>query len=177
MNSVSKKNAIKLRLKKLRFSNEEESSEKVQQIGRLSKSKDGIFKIIPNLYISSYKSASNKSLLESENIKIILNLTAHKCENLHPSLIKYYSYSIADNSHFNLDANILEALNLIKEATDKNIKVLVHCQMGISRAPTIVIAFLIKYKFMSFEDALNLVKNKSPSADPNLGFLIQLRNL
>ena len=177
MISISKKNAIKLRLKKLRFSNEEESSEKVQQIGRLQKSKYGIFEIIPNLYISSYKSASNRSLLESENIKIILNLTAHKCENLYPSLIKYYSYCIADNSHFKLDANILEALKIIKEAIDKNNKVLVHCQMGISRAPTIVIAFLIKHKLMSFEDALSLVKNKSPSADPNLGFLIQLRSL
>ncbi len=48
---------------------------------------------------------------------------------------------------------------------------------GISRAPTVAIAYLIKFEAMGFDHAFDHVKRKSDKIDPNIGFLIQLQDL
>mmetsp|Transcript_38542 Transcript_38542/g.56570 ORF Transcript_38542/g.56570 Transcript_38542/m.56570 type:complete len:450 (+) Transcript_38542:78-1427(+) len=52
--------------------------------------------------------------------------------------------------------------------------VLVHCEMGVSRSTTVVLAYLIRYQNMTKEDAYKLVKNRRPQANPNVGFWKQL---
>ncbi|KAJ7474962.1 protein-tyrosine phosphatase-like protein [Mycena latifolia] len=48
--------------------------------------------------------------------------------------------------------------------------VLVHCQQGVSRSPSIVIAYLIRNHAMSYDAALAFVKRKHACARPNPGF-------
>ncbi|KAJ7475026.1 dual specificity phosphatase [Mycena latifolia] len=48
--------------------------------------------------------------------------------------------------------------------------VLVHCQQGVSRSPSIVIAYLIRNHAMSYDAALAFVKRKCACAKPNPGF-------
>lgn len=52
--------------------------------------------------------------------------------------------------------------------------VLVHCTSGISQSPTVVIAYLMFAKSMTFTDAFELVCQTMPSAWPNEGFQEQL---
>lgn len=40
--------------------------------------------------------------------------------------------------------------------------VLVHCMAGVSRSVSLVIAYLMKYRGMRFEDALNLIRSRRP---------------
>ena len=51
---------------------------------------------------------------------------------------------------------------------------LVHCQAGISRSPTIVIAYLMNKMQMRMNDAYNMVRDKRPIIAPNLVFMSQL---
>lgn len=55
--------------------------------------------------------------------------------------------------------------------------VLVHCNAGVSRSASIVVGYLMRRKGMSFEDALNLVRDKRKCCRPNDGFMRQLRAL
>lgn len=55
--------------------------------------------------------------------------------------------------------------------------VLVHCNAGVSRSASVIIAYLIMKKGMSFDEAFKLVKDKRPAIQPNSGFLEQLRKL
>ena len=55
-----------------------------------------------------------------------------------------------------------------------NAKVLVHCQAGISRSPTIVIAYLMKKEKKEFQTVYNEVKAIRPIIEPNFKFYIQL---
>jgi protein-tyrosine phosphatase len=48
--------------------------------------------------------------------------------------------------------------------------VLVHCQMGMSRSSTLVIAFLMKEFNWGFKEAFKYTKNKRPIVQPNEGF-------
>lgn len=51
---------------------------------------------------------------------------------------------------------------------------LVHCQAGISRSPTIVIAYLMKKFNLKLDDAYSQVRSKRPIISPNLVFYSQL---
>lgn len=46
---------------------------------------------------------------------------------------------------------------------------------GISRSSTVIMAYLMKYKKMTLDDALELVQKARPIAMPNIGFLVKLQ--
>lgn len=56
-------------------------------------------------------------------------------------------------------------------------RVLVHCQAGISRSVTLVTYWLITRKGLSFDQALNYIRNNRKIANPNQGFQWTLKNL
>lgn len=54
--------------------------------------------------------------------------------------------------------------------------VLVHCNAGVSRAASIVIAYVMYKKNMTYTEALEMVKAQRPVVRPNDGFAEQLQN-
>ena len=72
-----------------------------------------------------------------------------------------------------------EAADAIFWATQKG-PVYVHCHAGISRSPSLVIAYIMKYHQppcgRSMAAALEFVRSKRGCVDPNPGFVIQLKD-
>lgn len=66
-----------------------------------------------------------------------------------------------------------EAADFISEELGKG-NVLVHCRMGVSRSASIVIAYLIKYFKLTYEQAFERVKNKRFEINPIAAFREQL---
>ncbi len=62
-------------------------------------------------------------------------------------------------------------------ASDPKAKLFVHCEVGVSRSATLVIALLMKTEGMSFFDALCRVRSKRFQVLPNIGFASQLQRL
>lgn len=62
-------------------------------------------------------------------------------------------------------------------ANDRKARLFVHCEVGVSRSPTLVIAFLMKLKALSFLDAYYRVRSKRSQVLPNIGFASQLQKL
>ena len=58
----------------------------------------------------------------------------------------------------------------------KTNKVLVHCSAGISRSPTLVLAYMIMRYHLSVNEAFEKMRALRPIVDPNIGFIVQLRN-
>lgn len=68
-----------------------------------------------------------------------------------------------------------EAIAFVKESLKKNDGgVLVHCQKGISRSASVVIAFTMEEMELDFDTASRYVRSSRPKAKPNTGFQSQL---
>ncbi|MGB5811406.1 MAG: dual specificity protein phosphatase [Polyangiales bacterium] len=61
--------------------------------------------------------------------------------------------------------------------SDPKAKLLVHCEVGVSRSATLAIALLMKTEAMSFFEALCRVRSKRIQVLPNIGFASQLQRL
>lgn len=81
-----------------------------------------------------------------------------------------------DTDDFPIDKYFDETSDLINSFIKQKKNVLVHCIMGRSRSVSIVLAYLIKYNKMTFEEGLKLIKLNRSIVCPNDGFIEQLKN-
>lgn len=130
--------------------------------------------VLPHLSLGNMRDASNISVLTRLNIRYILNVTAKAATYSIPSGFQYKHLEAADNGFQNLRQFFEEAFEFIDSAKAANTGVLIHCQAGISRSPTIAIAYLMKNYLMPMADAYKFVKTKRSIISPNLNFMGQL---
>merc|ERR1712184_167955 len=100
----------------------------------------------------------------------VLNVTAVSPAYDMSATITYKQLHAADNGYQNLK----QAFDFIDLARSRGGSVLIHCQAGVSRSPTIAVAYLIKQFPMSLVDAYKFVKNRRSIISPNLNFMGQL---
>ncbi|KAI8926083.1 dual specificity phosphatase, partial [Entophlyctis helioformis] len=86
--------------------------------------------------------------------------------------IQYYKFAWAHNQ--DLGPSLETALDLIHTARGRGLKVLVHCQQGVSRSAALIIAYVMKSQRMGFQDAYAYVKEQSPHISPNVQLISQL---
>jgi hypothetical protein len=119
-------------------------------------------KIIDNLYIGNYQSAIDQNFIKNNNIKLIINCT--KTYN-YPvtSDINLLRLNITDfNSPENniiIASNIDKILEIISIYLESNEGVLVHCHMGQQRSAMLVACYLMKYKKMTLNKSIELIKS------------------
>lgn len=89
-------------------------------------------------------------------------------------LIKGKCINISDTFEQLVDKFFDETHNFIEEARRNKCNILIHCKAGISRSPTIAIAYLMKWKRLHLQDAYDFVKRCRPQISPNLNFMGQL---
>ncbi|KIM36508.1 hypothetical protein M413DRAFT_449062 [Hebeloma cylindrosporum] len=82
-----------------------------------------------------------------------------------------YKIEIMDEKTVDIRPYLEGASSHIERALRAGRNVLVHCQQGVSRSASIVIAYLIRYHNMSYESASSLVRHKRACVKPNSGFV------
>ncbi|RKP19611.1 phosphatases II, partial [Rozella allomycis CSF55] len=119
--------------------------------------------------------ARDLKLLEKNKVTHILNV-AHLNQDGLVNGVETINYNIQDIPEFNFLAlfdEITEKMHSVL-ANTKN-RLVVHCSAGISRSATIVIAYLMRYKTMKFDEAFEVLKRTHVVAHPNRGFTLQLK--
>lgn len=130
--------------------------------------------VLPHLYLGNMKDASDASILHRLGIGYVLNVTSKPPSYKIEPGITYKQLVADDNGFQNLRQFFEEAFEFIDLAKSNSSGVLVHCQAGISRSPTIAVAYLMKYYPMAMSDAYKFVKTKRSIISPNLNFMGQL---
>lgn len=132
--------------------------------------------ILDNIYVGNISTSINKELLKEKGITHILSATSHFMP-AHPEDFKYLHIPSYDITSFDLSTFFKNGNDFIREGTEGNNRILVHCIYGRSRSVSLVISYLMTHKNYSFQDALDLVKNQRPVANPNESFIKQLKEL
>ncbi len=138
-------------------------------------SSGSLINVLPGLFLSDYKTACNEVLLKRNNIEIVINLTG-TLENKFPLQYEYYNFTLHDDPSSSLEESIEYVIEEVKKHLGEGKNVLVHCRKAISRAPSVVMGYLIKVKGFSFDTAFELLREKKRDIDPNVGLIVQLQN-
>jgi len=130
------------------------------------------------LYLGSMDSVDKWDELEKRNIKQIVSVVDFM-EPRFSDKIPYLWIQVQDSYDWNLLATFSVAIQhiedvLINKKFGPTASVLVHCAAGISRSSTIVIAFLMKLKKMTFMEAWTHAKQRRSFVCPNGSFQEQL---
>ncbi|CAL8317832.1 unnamed protein product [Merluccius merluccius] len=131
--------------------------------------------ILPLLYLGNERDARDMALLRRANIGYVLNVTTHlPLFHYDTDVFCYKRLPATDSNKQNLRQYFEEAFEFIEEAHQAGMGLLIHCQAGVSRSATIVIAYLMKHTWMTMTDAYKFVKARRPIISPNLNFMGQL---
>ncbi len=139
-----------------------------------------ITKIEDNLYLGDSKSSRRRQLLEEHKIIAVVSLSVGRWVQWNQP---WYKNIIPDNNHLFIPCkdsttqDLLPSLAAICDFIDHHIQfgsVLIHCDQGISRSPTIIIAYLIRNRRFNFDETLVFISEKR-KIKPNDNFKEQLR--
>ncbi|CAH1402384.1 unnamed protein product [Nezara viridula] len=133
-------------------------------------------RVLPFLYVGNARDAGDTTLLRDLGVSKVLNVTL-QATGPEPSGIAYRQLPASDSGQQNIKQYFEEAFSFIEEARKSNCAVLIHCQAGVSRSPTIAIAYIMKHRGLSMIEAYKLVKAARSIISPNLNFMGQLLEL
>jgi predicted protein tyrosine phosphatase len=138
--------------------------------------------IVPRIYVGDLASASNKEALQEQGITHIVSIY-NGCYEIFPDDFKYKIIHINDDTWIDIDNYFDESNDFIDSAlNNNNAKVMIHCQRGVSRSVTLLIAYLLwkknketKIENDNIDNTINNIikeiKVHRPIAEPNDGFI------
>ncbi|ENN71336.1 hypothetical protein YQE_11951, partial [Dendroctonus ponderosae] len=131
-------------------------------------------KVIDCLYLGS-QDCCDLAVLRQYSIKFVLSVGVEpfaKSPN-----VTYKFVDILDLVETDLEKYLHECMHFVDVCVRNKTNVLVHCNAGISRSASVVIAYLIIKRNLLFDDAYALVKQARATVKPNDGFMKQLQHL
>lgn len=127
--------------------------------------------IPPNVYLYS-----EPKLEEILDFDVVINVAKEvpNMKHLVPTTkpISYHHIEWSHNSKISTDLDYLTGL--IHKASTKSKKVLVHCQCGVSRSASLVVAYIMRYHNLGLNDAYTYVKGIAKDISPNMSLIFQL---
>mmetsp|Transcript_8952 Transcript_8952/g.11071 ORF Transcript_8952/g.11071 Transcript_8952/m.11071 type:complete len:201 (+) Transcript_8952:275-877(+) len=134
--------------------------------------------VCDGLFVGSQDAALNVEGLQENKVTHILNLV-EGIKPVYEDIFTYATISLLDVEDEALNKDVLEkCFAYINEAKANGGGCLVHCNAGVSRSCSVVLAYrLMNEPNLSLEDALTELKQTRKSAKPNAGFMVQLKKL
>ena len=99
----------------------------------------------------------------NEGVKSIVTIREEALEFPLPAEMKYLHVHSNDMGVPEFD-DLVHAVDFIHTRITSNEPVMVHCLAGLGRTGTILACYLIKYKKMSADDAIQKVRNERPGS-------------
>jgi protein-tyrosine phosphatase len=124
--------------------------------------------IMDNIYIGSDLCKGGICLMHGEEFKklgvsVEINLSLENNE-LPPKDIETYLWLPVTDGHAPSQHQLEAGICLMDTMVNAGKKIYVHCRNGHGRSPTLVAAYLMRYKNMSLEEANKLICKNRPEA-------------
>lgn len=157
-------------------SDDKESQIRLKGMANYEKDCTEIFKY---LFIGGKLVAENYKLLQQENITRIVNCSLGVTPNYHSmkNEMRYLSLNLLDGKEEDISWFVCQVINFIMEGKRLNEKTLVHCQCGISRSCSLVIAFRMWITGERWKESFDFVQSRRKICSPNTAFTCNLIEL
>ena len=132
---------------------------------------DDIDQITETIYLGNIDAAFNKKKLKQLGIKKVLTVMSAFGNHYSPHEFIHKSIDVDDDFRTNIICHFKECISFI-EGKDK---IFIHCAAGMSRSPTIVIAYIMWKRKLRLNEAIKFVKEKRSIISPNDNFMNQLK--
>merc|ERR1712228_416531 len=117
----------------------------------------------------------NWNVIKYLNITHIINATANIPNHFNEHNVKYLNVKVDDANSAQINQYFDPTNKFLDDVMNRDeCRVLVHCQMGVSRSASIMIAYIMQRNKCSFEEAFKYVKNCRSCICPNESFEAQL---
>ena len=115
-----------------------------------------VTEIISGLWIGSKKNAHSTNFLTTKHIEVVIN-----CKQMDGAIDRV---SGLDNLRENESMKMYKWLPIVTEYLHTQLKslknVLVYCQTGIQRSPTVIASYLIRYGGINVDTAIEVIRTK-----------------
>jgi protein-tyrosine phosphatase len=133
--------------------------------------------IVPNfMYLGSWVTANSLRILQDLQVTRVINAT-DVCDMPFKAEMNYLHCPLDDNPKADIQQFFDQAMLFLKDAQAKHERVLIHCQMGMSRSSTLAVLWVMLEQNVSLKDAVHMVRLCRPFINPNPGFLLQLQRM
>lgn len=124
-----------------------------------------------NIYLYSEPNASQAKLFD-----VVINVAKevkNPLLNDNPNNDIEYIFIPWDHNS-NLMDDLYQLTSIIDSRSRQGKKILIHCQCGVSRSASLVVAYVMKKQNWDLNTAYNYVKSQSPNINPNMSLMFQL---
>ena len=125
--------------------------------------------VMEGLFLGAEVGANSKLIFEKHNIKRVLSLGI-AMEPVFPDKCDYMTISIEDSRNEDIYQFFENTYKYIDKAINDKAPIYIHCQAGISRSASVVIAYFIKKYKWTYLEALSFVSENRDFINPNKGF-------
>lgn len=137
----------------------------------------GPTRVLPWLWVGSEQDARNVEWLRAANVQSVLTI-ARECNISLPVPVRaHLQLDTLDVANDEFVDHIERAVAFLVAAHAVNDVTFVHCHAGISRSPTVVVAYLIVHEGWALEQALAYLQSIRPCVSPNFGWMCVLDDI
>jgi serine/threonine/tyrosine-interacting-like protein 1 len=125
-------------------------------------------------FVGTGHQATDWKIVRDLKLTHIINISVeHQC--VFRDKIQYLHLELEDEEHVALCDRFAETNQFMATALDDpTSRILVHCNLGISRSSSVILAYLMKTFHAALFEAFKFLRHRRPIVCPNLGFLQQL---
>ncbi|HKZ60563.1 MAG TPA: dual specificity protein phosphatase [Candidatus Thermoplasmatota archaeon] len=131
-------------------------------------------RVTPAVYQGAYADAVNFEGLKAEGITGVLNVAGDANYEIFEKGFEHARVPMRDGPG-NPTGTVEAAATVLEMLVRRGHRVLVHCMVGRSRSPAVVLAWLVEFTGRSFAEAEEIVRSRIPEAQIHPAHLMELR--
>lgn len=129
------------------------------------------------VYLGNREGARDLNLLKQYGIRSIVQIQSMEVPPFFPAYFDYHRITMPDLPSSNLLRVLPAATRFIHDSVQLQKKVFVHCDAGVSRSTSVVIAYYMATRNWTYRQGLDFVRARRSCTFPNDGFQRQLESL
>lgn len=135
----------------------------------------GMSKIDETIYLGSFMSIGDPAHPVDVIVSALTQgeIESYKVKN-HVGNSEWHPFFIEDTDIQDISQFFLPICQILDKSKQEGKKVLVHCAAGVSRSPTLVIAYIMWSHKKTRKEAYEYVSSRRPIINPNDSFMDQL---